>query len=259
MYGYIYITTNKINGKRYIGQKRSEVFLYNKYLGSGTLLLRAVNKYGVEAFTVEMLCECNSQEELDSKEKFYINRYDAAKSLDFYNIALGSRGGNIHTDDMKEKLRNARLKEPSFTKGKLKINDGVREKLVLPEQLTDYIQRGWKRGRVRSITAGYVYVYKEDKVTAIPKDRLHDYISSGWKRGNLNRGSHGGTIAVRKSGKCKLIDPVDLDKYIQCGWERGKYDVPYIWINNGNQAKTIPETDINKYPDWNRGMLKHSK
>ena len=39
MYGYIYKTTNLVNGKIYIGQKKSDVFLGDKYLGSGKKLL----------------------------------------------------------------------------------------------------------------------------------------------------------------------------------------------------------------------------
>lgn len=38
MYGYIYKTTNLINGKIYIGQKKSEKFLGINYLGSGKRL-----------------------------------------------------------------------------------------------------------------------------------------------------------------------------------------------------------------------------
>ena len=40
-YGYIYITTNLINGKRYVGQKKID---HNSkgYLGSGVLLRKAI-------------------------------------------------------------------------------------------------------------------------------------------------------------------------------------------------------------------------
>ena len=38
MFGYIYLTTNLINEKKYIGQKTSNKFLGESYLGSGKLL-----------------------------------------------------------------------------------------------------------------------------------------------------------------------------------------------------------------------------
>lgn len=45
MYGYIYITTNLVNGKKYIGRHKSEVF-DESYKGSGLLLSRSIDKYG---------------------------------------------------------------------------------------------------------------------------------------------------------------------------------------------------------------------
>lgn len=44
MIGYIYKTTNLINGKIYIGQKRSKKFLKERYLGSGKILKKAIKK-----------------------------------------------------------------------------------------------------------------------------------------------------------------------------------------------------------------------
>ena len=43
MYGYIYLTTNLINGKKYIGQHRSKEF-DKSYFGSGVVLLKALEK-----------------------------------------------------------------------------------------------------------------------------------------------------------------------------------------------------------------------
>lgn len=47
MFGYIYETTNLINGKKYIGQKTSRVFLKEEYLGSGKGIKLAIDKYGL--------------------------------------------------------------------------------------------------------------------------------------------------------------------------------------------------------------------
>ena len=41
MYGYIYETTNLINGKKYIGKHKADCF-DKSYIGSGTILTRAI-------------------------------------------------------------------------------------------------------------------------------------------------------------------------------------------------------------------------
>ena len=53
-YGYIYKTTNLINGKIYIGQHKSNLF-DSQYKGSGVILRKAFAKYGKENFKVEII------------------------------------------------------------------------------------------------------------------------------------------------------------------------------------------------------------
>lgn len=91
MYGYIYQTTNLINGKKYIGQHRSSKFDHN-YIGSGILLLKAIEKYGKENFSCEILRECYSDDELNNYEKEYIAFYNAVNSTTYYNVAAGGEG-----------------------------------------------------------------------------------------------------------------------------------------------------------------------
>ena len=50
---YIYLTTNNINGMKYIGKHYGE--LDDPYLGSGKILKRAITKYGKENFTKSIL------------------------------------------------------------------------------------------------------------------------------------------------------------------------------------------------------------
>lgn len=112
MYGYIYLTTNIINGKKYIGQKKSDKFLGTKYLGSGSILIKAINKYGRNNFKVELLCECSSKEDLDNKEIYYIAKYNAQTNINFYNICRGGESGqggpkfkgHHHTEQTKQLL-----------------------------------------------------------------------------------------------------------------------------------------------------------
>ena len=58
MIGYIYKTTNLINGKIYIGQHKSSSFDTN-YYGSGKLLIKALKKYGKENFKIELIEGCS--------------------------------------------------------------------------------------------------------------------------------------------------------------------------------------------------------
>ncbi|MDD2285627.1 MAG: GIY-YIG nuclease family protein [Paludibacter sp.] len=75
-YGFIYITTNMINGKKYIGQKKYMKHWEN-YLGSGVILRNAINKYGRDNFKREIIEDCITKEDLDRKEKYWISFYDS--------------------------------------------------------------------------------------------------------------------------------------------------------------------------------------
>lgn len=184
MYGYIYLTTNKINGKKYVGQHRSEYF-DTKYFGSGKLFVKALNKYGKDNFSVELLESCNSDEELNIKEIYYINKFNAVNSDEFYNIANGGLGHTcspwnkgLHTgcseaqyralskgwylpasEKLKKKLSEyrtgiivsdeTRKKLSNAQKGKTAINNGEINKYIRKEELDHYLNNGWDKGMLR--------------------------------------------------------------------------------------------------------------
>ena len=83
----VYLTINKINGKKYVGQD-----CYNRpgYLGSGKALKMAIKKYGFKNFEKQILCKCNSQSETDLMEKYWIKTLNTIE--DGYNILPGGKG-----------------------------------------------------------------------------------------------------------------------------------------------------------------------
>lgn len=90
VYGYVYLTTNSVNNRKYIGQHtHNKPELDTRYLGSGKILQQALDLYGRDKFTTEILEWAESKEELDRLEKSYIERFDAVNSDEFYNILAG--------------------------------------------------------------------------------------------------------------------------------------------------------------------------
>lgn len=85
-YGYIYRSTNRINGKSYVGLHRikpNEVWF--DYLGSGIAIKRAVRKYGRESFEKDLITY-SSKESIAELETLYINRELLLNPNGIYNV-----------------------------------------------------------------------------------------------------------------------------------------------------------------------------
>lgn len=95
-YGFIYLTTNHVNGKMYIGKRIYDSNgEWKKYLGSGTNLRKAIKKYGIDSFSKQIIDVAYSKDELNIKEQYWISFYDAVHSEQFYNISPGGDGGFV--------------------------------------------------------------------------------------------------------------------------------------------------------------------
>ena len=124
---YIYLIVNKVNGKTYVGQRKSSKKWYeDKYMGSGKLLKPAKKKYGIENFEKFLIQYCYSKEETDKAEKFWIAEYRRRGKAE-YNIADGGQGGNLAhawnkgkklSDEHKKKLSEAHKGKSVWNKGK---------------------------------------------------------------------------------------------------------------------------------------------
>lgn len=91
----IYKTTNLINNKIYIGKDKNN---NPKYFGSGKILKLAIKKYGIKNFKKEILEYCNTIEELDEREKYWINILNPE-----YNIGMGGNGGDTISNNPNKK------------------------------------------------------------------------------------------------------------------------------------------------------------
>ncbi len=91
MYYYLYQTRNTINDKIYIGVHQTEN-IDDGYLGSGTLLSRAIEKYGCGAFEKVILETFDSAEAMYAREAEVVNEAFLCRE-DVYNLKVGGNGG----------------------------------------------------------------------------------------------------------------------------------------------------------------------
>lgn len=89
---YIYKITNRLNEKLYIGQTRQPIekrFLQHFYAKSP--LGQAMRKCGIENFTIEIIERCETQKQLNEREKFWINALNTKQPYG-YNVRNGGGG-----------------------------------------------------------------------------------------------------------------------------------------------------------------------
>lgn len=119
--GIIYCFTNKINGKKYIGQTRNPKDRYLSHIhydmnnknspGYNLPLPRAMRKYGLDNFEYEILAkDIEDDDTLNSLEEYYIKKFESLITQHGYNIRTGGMAGKNcipKNDETKKKLSKA--------------------------------------------------------------------------------------------------------------------------------------------------------
>lgn len=228
-YGYIYKTTNNINGKVYIGQKKSSTYLQEKYLGSGKLIKKAINKYGRDNFSNELLCWCISQNELNLYEKYYINLYNSTNKSIGYNIADGAQGGNlgdrvnakiskslmghITSIETRNKIRKSNTGKKLSIETKKKISNANKGKVIsdVTKQRMSESAKLVDRSSFKS-NSGKICITNGTEIRYIQKDEI---IPDNWYIGN-----------------CKTSGKHDMSKYYSNNELRKLRSLSLSGVNN---------------------------
>jgi len=133
MYYTVYKITNKINNKIYVGF-HSTYNIDDGYMGSGKLIKRAIEKYGIDQFTKEILGIYNTKEEAEAEEKRIVDR-DFTLRDDTYNLSVGGNicilhgknngfYGKKHSAESREKISKANFGRLSENAHKIIHSDG---------------------------------------------------------------------------------------------------------------------------------------
>ena len=108
LYSFVYMTTNNINGKIYIGVHTTNN-IYDSYLGGGTYINKAIKKYGRKNFTREILKFTLTKKQALQIEKYIVNNIFIADSRN-YNIKVGGQAGVVLTDESRKKMSESSKK-----------------------------------------------------------------------------------------------------------------------------------------------------
>lgn len=155
MFYLIYQTTNLVNGKIYIGKHKTSN-LDDGYLGSGSLLKKAISKYGVENFKKEILYILDTVEEMNLKEKELVTK-EFVSNKNTYNLRLGGEGGfdYIHANAISIQTRLKISKALKGRKGTFlgKKHSSHTKKLIseLAKQQTHSAERRYKHSEIMKI------------------------------------------------------------------------------------------------------------
>lgn len=170
MFGYIYITENVLNGKKYIG-KRVGNFKPN-YKGSGIKLKSAFKYYGKNNFTVSLLEECNDKLNLNDREIYWIKYYNAVESELFYNLSTGGNSwGSPKSEETREKIRQKALGRKAWNKG---IPNPEQRKKMLENNPMKRLDVAKKCGETKR---GLSSPNKGKKLNIIPYNKITDLVT----------------------------------------------------------------------------------
>lgn len=255
MEAYVYITTNLVNGKKYIGYHKSTQF-DEWYKGSGTLLWKAINKYGWDNFSTEIVKEFDSCEEALLYESELISELDAISSKEYYNLYPGGYGGGLA--------------------GRIIVHKGDIQTAINPEDVPFYKSLGFSEGGTVRGTKGWIRVTNGEIETMIPPEELEEFESIGFYRGGKSRKSApirvtdgvvekclyenevdrfllehptfrigglprtAGTVRITNGVLEKLVNPDEVDRFLDDGWWRGcrnQHLKGRIWIHKPGVGK----------------------
>lgn len=203
----IYKITNNINGRYYIGRHATKN-VNDEYMGSGKAITNAINKYGKQFFSKEIIAETTSPEDLWELEKQIVNESVIKDPLS-YNMAYG---GKSYLDGLK-KYNPTKFLQHQSDAGKI---GGVKvHESKTPEQIKEWHSLGGKASAEKQKLSGFHPFYTGEAAKAGGK-AIKD-MRELW---NPNAIATNKNQIEYKSGDCKRakIGSPTYIKLIEQGW-----------------------------------------
>lgn len=190
-YHYFYKITNLINNHFYYGVHNTNN-LNDGYMGSGTRLQYAYNKYGIENFKKEIIKFFDTKEEAFEYEAEIVNE-NLVNDDNCYNISLGGKGGfipNIQDFIFESSLKNKvcvkyKNTEEYFLLDKNKYNSNIYDtNWTHCHHKEESCQKIRKTLTSKESKNDHIWVNDGNgNVKYLDKRKLTEYLENGWKLG----------------------------------------------------------------------------
>ena len=116
--GIVYLATNLLNGKQYVGQTMRTLLRRMAAHVASTAnhpFANALRKYGLKGFKIEVIDQARTFMALNRKEIFWIKHYDCVAPKG-YNLTYGGEGGTPSADT-RRKMSEIKKGKPTWNKG----------------------------------------------------------------------------------------------------------------------------------------------
>lgn len=236
LYGFVYMTRNKITGHLYIGKHRREMnpndIDDSWYLGSGVLLKRAIEKYGVENFERTILCECSDDASLNKMEQLFISHYNAVNDDKFYNLTFGGDGLSVVPECVRERMRHPHKPMSDNARANMSrtFSQEARERFAqnARDKLTGRVHTQQSKANMSAGHIGSKSIYKDGVYKYVKEHELHTYLADGWiLQGVLHgrkivRKDQGTKVWIHKGDEERVVRKDIVEEYYDDGWLRGR-------------------------------------
>lgn len=272
---YLYRTVNLVNGNYYIGVHGSNNPEQDDYFGSGTLINKAVKKYGRDNFRTDILEYFDTWEKALAREKEVVNSVllEDPKS---YNLIEGGtgvckkpvllqspEGSVVRVSQSKVDLLES---EGYVRANRIRLHKGSNEVIRTHDRVQEYLEQGWSLGptddhcrKISDKAKGRTHTLESRlKISKALKGRKcsdeHRKHNSEAKRGVPNYKLRGRQVS--ETTRKKLSEA--MKNYFNSHPERRQVFKGRVYINNGDIAKRVYPEELETYlkGGWVRGNVR---
>lgn len=210
--GYVYLITNKLLDKSYVGIKFSNEFV-DDYWGSCNKLSKDILKYGIKFFTRTVIEWCETTEELYNREIYWIHELNLYLGKG-YNSSEGGGGGNTwagQSDSRKKQISSLiSLKARERAKSIVQISRDTLEIIRRFDCIKDVEKFGYNPSVVCNCVIhkesfksykGYAWMYEEEYYKCKNTGNFPDFSrkpTTGSNNPNYKHGKYTGEWLAKK-------------------------------------------------------------